>query len=253
MSIDFFFNPVKIAIMCPKDLEQTAPQVNEQVNEQTAPQVSQAEPSQQESVTESDPAPATNPAPATTNPSSEASDSGLQDGHSAEFGIDETGDLEFNYNFSSSVKPIKEITVDFSTGLFAGSVKIKELIDHIIEATPTKKDDNIYKEVSVFLPSLLSFLSFSKSLQDKCNIKIAINSSGVFHFSFNTPPELPELKALTIRLKDGKLESNVDLVAMIDSIIESTPTKKDNKILAHIRGLIVEGLKLVSFKKKITV
>ena len=162
--------------------------------------------------------------------------------------LDPSGNLKFNYIFASKLSPIKEVGLDFQNGILVVSAKIKELIDHIVEATPTKKDDKIFSYFDGFLLTGLKFLAFSKQV-DK-NLNVSLDESGMLTLNVTVPDHLSTLNNIELHLRDGVLDSNVDLFKLTESLVKASRTKKDDAIYEHAKGFIKLVLKFLVFKKK---
>ena len=164
--------------------------------------------------------------------------------------LSKTGQLSYKETLPPSVRALKSIQVEIKDGVIDVRAKILDLIQLIIESTPSKKDDKIYKYVDGFLDSGVKFLTFTKPISD-INGTVSIEQDGTFHFHCVLPEKVSPLKTIHAKLEDGVITSNVDILELIKALIKATPTKKDDKAYNMAEGILHMGISYFAFKKKI--
>ena len=162
--------------------------------------------------------------------------------------LKDSGDLYFQYTFSSKLKPIKEVNLSLVDGVLNASAKIVDLINHIIEATPTKKDDKIFGMFGGFLDTGVKFLAFTKQVDEYTTV--SLDNAGILKLRVVIPPHFSALKDVKVVLSEGEIDSNIDLLGLIEALVKQTPTEKDDALWDKVKGLVGFGLKFFKFKKK---
>ena len=161
------------------------------------------------------------------------------------------GELKFSETLPDSLKALKHLSAEIKDGVIDIKAKVLDIIQLIIETTPSKKDDKIYKYVDSFLGMGASFLAFTKTIPE-INGSVSIEKDGNFHFHCTLPERLSPLKQVHVVLKDGVIKSNINVLNLLKAITDATPTNKDNVAYPMVEGFLKLAIKNFAFKKKIT-
>ena len=170
---------------------------------------------------------------------------------SGEVSVNQDGELSWVYTLSPHLKALNDVQVHFVDGRVEIGANCLKLIEHVIQATPTKKDDTAYGVVEGFLDQGIKLLAFQKALEHVNNGHLELKNDGQFLFTCQIPDHLSVLHNVRLNFQDGVLKSNADLFGLIEAGVKATPTNLDNKGWDMAKGLVKLALLKFAFKKKL--